>query len=253
MEARLDFFDPNAGTSRLFAMGGAGHLALNVILLGLVVLAIVFRGALERVRENRRLMVGAALVVLLAEATSYALKFIYPFEPGYERIPLHLCSTLKIALAVLVLLRREDLLKFISLWAIASGFISFANLNLEGQSFDKFMFWHYLVGHYYLFLLPLLYFLTGAFRYDLRYFARSAVGLFLWSLVILVVDWAFDANFMYFGPHNTTAVPFVPDQCMVWPFGYVSFVIVGVILLSAIFGLLRLGQRWMDRSRAHGF
>jgi hypothetical integral membrane protein (TIGR02206 family) len=238
----MRFFDPNVAGSTLFKMCGVGHAALVVLLFGLLGVLIAFRKELPRLRHNRGFMAGTAGFILTVEAMSYLFKFIYPFSPAWERLPLHLCATLKIAFAICVLLERYDLAKYISLWAIGAGLISFVNLNLGGASFANFAFWHYVVGHLYLFLMPLFLFLTGDFRYDFPYHARSLAGLGGWSLLVFFVNRIFDTNYMYSGPHNHIAVPFLPDAMMVWPFNYVSYVSIAMVLLNVVYVVLRLFQ-----------
>ncbi len=238
----MNFFDPNAGHRDLFEIGGPGHLTLLALIFALLGVMVAFRGALPGLRRRRAFMAGTAAGILTLEALSYAFKFIYPFAPAWERLPLHLCASLKIAFALCVLFERYDLAKYISVWAIGAGLISFVNLNLEGGSFGNFAFWHYVFGHLYLFLMPIFLFLTGDFRYDLRYHLRSLAGLAGWSLLVFLLNWAFDTNYMYSGPHNHTAVPFIPPAMMVWPFNYVSYVVTAMVLLNAIYALLRLFQ-----------
>lgn len=235
----MGFFDPNAGTSELFAMGGAGHAVLALSLFGLLAVLVAFKKRLPSLRANRPFMAGTAALVLVLEAMSYLFKFVLPYTgPGYERLPLHMCAALKILVATFILLERYDLVKFVGIWSIGAGFISFANLNLNGGSFGQFNFWHYVIGHYYLFLAPLFLFLTGDLRYDHRYHARSILGIFLWSVATFFVNWIFDSNYMYSGPHNDTSVPFVPAQLMVWPFNFFSYVVTGLLLLNLIYAIL---------------
>jgi uncharacterized membrane protein YwaF len=75
------------------------------------------------------------------------------------------------------------------------------------------------------------------------------LGLFLWSFAIFLVNWAFGTNYMYSGPHNTTEVPFIPARFMAWPFNYVSYVLVALVLLSLVFFILRLCQREPESAR----
>lgn len=246
----MRFFEPNTGASELFKMGGTGHLALLALAAALLALLFAFRKELWRLRRCRPFMAGTAAFVLSSEAVSSGLQFFYPFPHAWERIPLHLCASLKIAVAVLVLLERYDLVKFIAVWAIGAGFISFANLNLNGESFGNFMFWHYLWGHLYLLLTPVMLFLAGEFHYEHRYHAKSMLGLFVWSLVIFFADWALDANWMYMGPHNDTAVPFVPDRFMAWPFNYVSYVVTALVILNLIYAVLYASQRRSEKREA---
>ncbi len=251
----MEFFEPNTGASQLFRMGGPGHLALVGLMLALLAAMIGLRGHLWRLRRSRGFMAGTAAFVLASEAVASGLQFVYPFPYSWERIPLHLCASLKIAVALLVLFERYDLLKPVSTWAIGAGFISFANLNLNGESFGNFMFWHYLWGHLYLLLTPVLLFLAGDIRLEHRAHARSLVGLFLWSLVVFFANWALDANWMYTGPHNDTKVPFIPERFMVWPFNYVSYVLVALVLLNLVYAVLwscqgRIGAAAATRAAA---
>ncbi len=247
----MRFFDPNGNAgSTLFEMGSSGHLALLALAFGLLALMILYRRDLPKLRNDRRFMVGTAGFILTLEALSYLFKFIYPFSPHWERLPLHLCASMKIAFALCVLFERWDLAKYLSVWAIGAGFISFANLNLEGGSFSNFGFWHYVLGHLYIMLMPVFLFLTGDYRYDLKSHLVSCAGGGSWSFVVFLINWAFDTNYMYSGPHNTVAVPFVPDAMMVWPFNYVSYVLTALVLLNVIWGLLVYFQGRGERQAA---
>lgn len=239
----MNFFDPNAHSTQLFAMGSQGHLALVLLLFGLVAALLLARRSLQPLRESRAFMAGGAAFILSLELISDALKFIYPCEPAFERIPLHLCATLKVAVAVMILIKREDLVKYVSIASIGCGFISFVNLNLAGESFGNFEFWHYVFGHLYLVLAPTFLFLTGEVRYGSKHHFRSMFGLFVWSVIIFFVNWAFDTNYMYTGPHNETAVPFIPARLMEWPLNYTSYVAVGFVLLNSVYAMVKFGQR----------
>jgi hypothetical integral membrane protein (TIGR02206 family) len=241
-----DFFDPNSHSSALFSMGGAGHLVLALMLLGVLAAMTLFRKELWRLRASRAFMAGTAGVVLSFELLATLFTFIYPCEPAL-RIPLHLCASLKIVIAILVLLERYDLVKYVAVTAIGCGFISFANLNMGGGSFENFGFWHYVVGHLYLFALPLFLFLTGEHRFDLPHHVRAMGGLFTWSLIIFFVNWAFDTNYMYSGPHNETVVALIPARLMEWPGNYGCYLAVGFVLLNSVYALLTFTQRRMNR------
>ncbi len=238
----LEFFDPNVHGSRLFAMGGAGHVALNLGLVLLLVSLVVFRRQLPRLRQSRPFMAGSAGFVLGLEVLSYALKLACPTSPTWELLPLQLCSSLKIVITLLILFERYDLVRYFAVLAIGCGFISFANLNLHGESFGNFAFWHYAIGHYYLFAAPLFLFLCGEVRFELQTHLRMKLGLAVWSFTVFLVNWAFDTNYMYTGPHNDTVVPFLPPAMMRWPFNYVSYVLIAFVLLNVTYVVLRSVQ-----------
>lgn len=247
----MSFFDPNqVEPSAAFAMGSVGHLALTVLLLVLLAVMVAFRKQLKPLRASRAFMAGSAGFVLGLETLSYVLKLVYPCHPAYERLPLHLCASLKIAITLLVLFEKYDWVKYLSVLGIGCGFISFVNLNLGGESFGNFMFWHYAIGHYYLFLAPVFLFLTGDTRYELKTHLRMCVGLAAWSFTVFLANWVFDTNYMYTGPHNTVVVPFLPDGLMAWPMNYVSYVGIAFIILNGVYLLLRSVQARMDRGSA---
>ena len=60
------------------------------------------------------------------------------------------------------------------------------------------------------------------------------------------MNWGFDTNYMYTGPHNQTVVAFMPESLMVWPLNYVSYVVVALALLSLIFAILWIAQGRRD-------
>ena len=240
----LDFFDPAVHSpSALFAMGGVGHIALNLGLVLLLATMVVFRRQLPALRQRRTFMAGTAGLVLGLEVLSYVFKLAYPGTPAFELLPLQLCSSLKIAITLLIVFERYELVRYLSVLAIGCGFISFANLNLHGESFGNFTLWHYSIGHYYLFAAPLFLFLCGEHHFDLRVHLKMCAGLALWSFTLFVVNWALDTNYMYTGPHNDTVVPFLPASMMRWPFNYVSYVMIAFVLLNVTYGILRLAQQ----------
>jgi hypothetical integral membrane protein (TIGR02206 family) len=237
------FFDPRLHSSERFALGSAGHLALIAAMFGLLGLLVFFRRELAPLRGRRGLMAGAAAFVLGLELLSYALKFAYDVQPAWERAPLQLCSSLKLVITALILFGRTDRVRHLSVLAMGCGFISFVNLNLGGEGFGNFAFWHYVIGHLYLFLLPAFLFLTGGLKYELKTHLQMCLGLLAWSLTVFFINWGLDTNYMYSGPHNEVRVPFLPDVMMQWPMNYVSYVLIALVLLNGTFGLLRLSQR----------
>lgn len=243
----MNFFDPNLHPSTLFEMGGLGHGALMLMLFALLGVLIVFRKQMPKLRDHRAFMAGSAAFVLGLETISYVFKFTYPITETFERLPLQLCSSLKIIICVLILARRYDLVKYVSTLAIGCGFISFVNLNLGGESFGNFTFWHYVIGHCYLFLAPVLLFLAGETRYEPQTHRNLLVGIGVWSFVIFLANWAFDTNWMYSGPHNTVEVPFLPSWMMQWPMNYVSYVLIAAVMLNGTYAMMRFCQARMDR------
>jgi hypothetical integral membrane protein (TIGR02206 family) len=228
-------------------MYGPGHLIALLIMVAFVPLMAWQKGAVIALRRSRRFMVGFSVVILTVELITYVAKFIYKYEPFYERLPFHLCAGLSLLLPILVLLERYDVIKFVALWSVAAGLISLLNLGVTHNSMSTLAFYHYFLRHYYLFLFPIFLFIAGEYEFQYRYALMSMGALLVVTAVIFFVDWAFNANFFYIGKDNDMAVPFLPDRLMEWPFVFPSFVGVGLIMLHGIFGSFALAQRRRTR------
>jgi uncharacterized membrane protein YwaF len=187
-------------------------------------------------------MVGFSVFMLVIEAIQYTLRFVYRYEPFFERLPFHLCASLALLLPILVLFERYDIIRFLAPWPIASGLISFINLGTTYQGPATFYFYHYVIRHAYLLLFPIFLFIAGEFEVKYREFAKSMAALLGYSAIIFLVNWAFTVNYLYIGPNNDLAVPFLPDSWLEWPYIYPSFIGVGLILFHGIYGSLALAQ-----------
>jgi uncharacterized membrane protein YwaF len=246
----LDFLNPAVTTPHSpFEMGTLGQLSLIALLFVQLGALIAFRRQLPKLRQNRAFMAGTAGFVLGLEVLSYALKLIVPTAPAWEILPFQLCSSLKIVVTILVLLEQYQAIRYFAVLAIGCGFISFANLNMHGESFGNFAFWHYVIGHDYLFVLPIFLYAGGEYRADKLSHSVMCKGLAAWSFTIFLVNWVFDTNYMYTGPHNDVTVPFVPESWMRWPMNYVTYVLIALVMLNVIWGVVMLAQRAQRSSR----
>jgi hypothetical integral membrane protein (TIGR02206 family) len=231
----IGFFNPGHRPFEIFPMYGTGHLILLVVLIAFIPLMVWQKDLLRRLRHNRRFMVTLSWFILIGEAQSYVVKFIYGYQPFFERLPFHLCGTMAILLPILVLTERYDIIRFFAGWSIACGLISFLNLGTTHNGPESFSFYQYLWKHYYLFLFPIFLFIAGEFEIKYREYAKSMAALVVYSGIMFLVNWAFTTNYLYIGPNNDLAVPFLPDNLLVWPMIYPSFIAVGLILFHIIY------------------
>jgi hypothetical integral membrane protein (TIGR02206 family) len=172
--------------------------------------------------------------------------WIFDVGPVWERFPLHLCGSLSLLMPVLILTKSYNWLRFFGYWSISAGFISYVNPSFGHTEIVSFDFLHYLVRHYFLFLIPI--FLQIGYRFKLTYrgFLVSMGSLAAYAFVIFLFDWATGANFMYLGQENPLEVPFLPNSFTAWPWVYPSFVGVGIVLLHLAF----LSLRWVQRGNS---
>jgi len=245
------FFDPTPQPSEVFPMYGLGHAILLLIMALLVALLAVYRKQATALRHNRRFMVGLSWFIIGGEIVNYSIRFAYRFEPFFERLPFHLCGTLAFLIPILVLFERYDALRFFAGWSVAAGLISFLNLGMTHYRADNWYFYNYVVRHYYLFLFPIFLFVAGEFELRYREYVKSMAALVGYSGLIFLVNWALNVNYLYIGPDNDMAVPFLPDAWLVWPYIYPSFILVGLVLFHLIFAGFGLAQI-RRRSRGAG-
>ena len=242
------FFDPSPRPVELFPMYGTGHLIALVIMLAFIPLMAWQRERVTALRHNRRFMVGLSLLVLAGEVQEYTMMLVHGYEPAYELFPFHLCGMLALALPILVLVKRYDILRFIASWSVAAGLISLLNLGITHNGPGQLTFYHYFWKHYYLFLFPIFLFIAGEFEVRYRDYGKSMAGLVGLSAVIFLANWAFGTNYMYIGQNNEMSVPFMPDSFMVWPAVYPSFIVVGLVLFHIIFAGFKAAQ-WVRHRR----
>lgn len=242
----IRFFDPAHAAQEVFPMYELGHFILIAVMILLIPLMVWQKDRLAKLRRNRSFMVALSWFIIGGEIVGYILKFVYGFQPMYERFPFHLCGSMALLIPTLVLLNRFDIVRFFAGWSVACGVISFLNLGMTYQGPDTFYFYHYLWKHYYLFAFPIFLFITGEFEFNYRDWAKSMAALIVYSGLIFLVNWALDTNYLYIGPNNELAVPFLPDSFLDWPAIWPSFIGVGLVLFHIIFAGFALAQ-WRRR------
>ena len=238
-----DFFDLTESSEVQIPMYGLTHM---ITVIGMILLLLLVLSNKERIKKlvsNKRLMTGFLIIYLLLEALYWSLIWGYRIEPLYERFPLHLCGSLSIVMAVLILLRKKNLVRFFSYWSICAGFISYANPGFVFYNPGGWEFIHYLLRHYFLFLSPIILQIGWGFRHHYREFVLSMATLTGYALLIFLLDWAIGANYMHLGQHNPLEIPFLPASFTVWPWSYPSFVAVGIILFHLAYLSFKLLEK----------
>jgi hypothetical integral membrane protein (TIGR02206 family) len=235
------FFDPTEYPDIQIPMYGTIHLITMLVMLVLILVLFWKKDVVKRLVNNRRFMVRFITLYLGIELFYWILIWAYRVEPMFERFPLHLCATLSLLMPILILKERYDYLRFFSYWSISAGFISFANPGFVFEAPWSFAFIHYLVSHYFLFLIPIILQIGRDYIHHYREFTISWASLGGWAFVIFLLDWVTGANYMHLGQHNPLEIPFLPASFTVWPWSYPSFVGVGIILLHlAYFSFKRM-------------
>jgi len=237
------FFDPTDHSEVIIPMYGTIHFITLGAALLLIMFILLRRDAIKRYVNNRRFMVRLITAFLIIEVSYWALQWIYRVEPAYERFPLHLCASLAALLPVLFLLKKMRALLFFSYWALAAGFISFANPGFGFVEPWSYGFIHYLARHYFIFLIPLVFQVGMEFRHKYRDFLISIGTLAAYAGLIFLLDWATGANYLHLGQHNPLEIPFLPKSWTAWPWSYPSFVAVGAVLLHLSYLLLKRMER----------
>jgi hypothetical integral membrane protein (TIGR02206 family) len=242
-----EFFDPTELSEVQIPMYGSIHLLTVLGMLILLALVLWRREAVKRLVNNKRLFHRVMYAYLAVEIVYWSLGWIYRIEPFYERFPLHLCATLSVIMPIVILTDKRSLGLFFSYWSLCAGFISYANPGFVFTELASFGFIHYLIRHYFLFIIPLVLQIGWEFKHTYRGFVRSAVALILWAFVIFLVDWATGANYMHLGPNNPLEIPFLPASFTAWPWSYPSFVAVGIVLFHLAFISFKGMERKKDR------
>jgi len=239
-----DFFDLTEHSEVQIPMYGRTHLITVIVMVLLLFLVLWQKKGVKKLLSNRRLVNTFLIAYLALEGFYWSLIWGYRIEPLYERFPLHLCGSMSIVMAALILARKYNAVRFFSYWSVCAGFISFANPGFVFYTPGGWGFIHYLIRHYFLFLAPIMVQIAWGFKHTYREFIISASTLIGYAFLIFLVDWATGANYMHLGQHNPLEIPFLPASLTVWPWTYPSFVGVGLVL----FHFAYLGFKGLEKN-----
>lgn len=237
-----NFFDPNEYAEVLIPMYGTIHLITFGILLSFIPLLIWQKDWIKNRVANRKFMITLIWFFLATEALYWILMWYFRYEPYYDRFPFNLCGTLSLILPILVLANRFDGVRYFTFWAVGAGFISFINPGFIHDKPLSFVFFSYLVRHYFLFVFPIFVFIGKGYSFKYSMFLKSMAGLIGYSFLIFIANWILGTNYLHLGKNNPLPVPFLPDQLTIWPWTYPSFVVVGILLFHIIFLVFYLSR-----------
>ena len=237
-----EFFNVAGHDYEVMPMYGLVHLLTFLGLVALVLMTIWNKSLVRKWFNNQRIVVFVMVTFLVTEVFYWILTWSYLIDPWYERFPLHLCGSLSILMPILVMKRKKNSFRFFSYWSICAGFISFVNPSFIYHEVWSWGFIHYLMRHYFVFLLPLIFTIAWDIKHDYRIFWKSIGVLFVWASIIFLVDWGLQANWLHLGPVNTLEIPFLPKSFTEWPWVLPSFTAVGIILFHLAF----LGMRALE-------
>lgn len=238
-----EFFDPTEFADVRIPMYGRIHLITVIGMLILLWLLLWQKEKIKKLVANKKLFHRILFIYIVVELSYWSLQWIYSVQPAYERFPLHLCGTLSVLMPILILLQKKSLAQFFSYWAICAGFIAFANPGFVFTEPGSFGFIHYLIRHYFVFLIPIVLQIGWGFKHTYKGFIQSVGGLLVWSFLIFLLDWATGANYMHLGQNNPLEIPFLPASFTVWPWSYPSFVGVGIVLFHLAYLSFRLLEK----------
>jgi len=226
-----NFFNPNEQADILIPMYGWIHLIVFLVVFTLIPIMVWRKKEVKKLCANRRFMVRFMLSFMAVDLLYWVLVWSFSYEPMYERFPFHLCATMALLLPILILSKSYNGIRFFTFWAVAAGFISFVNPGFIHDDPFSFAFIHYLIRHYFIFLLPVFIFIGTGYSLRYRNFIKSSAWLLLYACFIFLVNWATGANYLHLGRNNPLAIPFLPDNLSVWPWTLPSFIVVGFVLL----------------------
>lgn len=212
-------------------MYGFIHMIALFVMLGLVPLMIWKRQAVKRLAASERFMKTFLFTYMSIDLLYWIFIWAFQVEPRFERFPLHLCASLSLLMPILLLTKKSNAYRFLSYWSVCAGFISLVNPSFVYDAPWSFAFMHYLMRHYFLFLMPIFVLIGRGYNIYYKEFLKSLASLAFYSFFIFLLDWATGANYMHLGPNNPLEIPFLPKSFTAWPYSYPSFVAVGIVLL----------------------
>lgn len=226
-----NFFDPTEYEEVFNPMYGRVHLVTLTLLLLTIPLMIWQKDRIVKMVANCRFMVIWMISYMVIDYIYWISMWVFKVQPLFERFPLHLCASMSVLLPLLVLFKQSKALSFFTGWSICAGFISFINPSFIHDPLWSFGFIHYIIRHFFIFLMPIFLFIGKQTELKSSTYLKSVITLAVYACLIFLLDWATGANYMHLGQNNPLEIPFLPERFTQWPLTLPTFIAVGLILL----------------------
>lgn len=226
-----------------FVMMSAPHVAA---LLGLVLLNVgLSRFSRSSETVKRRIRIGLVAVLW----TNEVIWHIWLMHSGtwdlQHALPLELCSIF-VWVGGAMLLTRSRMLYDIAYFLGAAGALqALATPNIGMYGFPHYRYWAFFISHG-LIVTTVAWMTYGeGFRPTWRSFVRSVVVGAALMLVVLGIDLAIGANYMFLGHKPDTAS--LLDALPAWPYYLPWLLVVGVVMFAVMYAPWEIADRLRAR------
>lgn len=200
-----------------FEMLSIQHLVAILFFISSIVVMIIFRNKISP-KLDLYLRRSAAVMMLSFQLTFY-IWTIAKGDLSLELLPFGICTTSMYFTSYALWTKSEKVFQFIFPWVMTGALISLVVADLH-YAFPHFRYIHYF-GNHGMFLVGNLYFLIVVkYRFTYRNLMKSGLIIFIYSVVMIPINYLLDTNHLFLRELPSAAVPLYSWMGNIWVIGF---------------------------------
>jgi len=228
-----------------FVIFGGPHLVV-LVLLALINLSLIrFKKGLKP--QSRTLFrYGLAVLLLVNEASWHWWNWSVGKWNIQEMLPLHICSVLVFASAVMLITRNYAIYEFAYFMGIGAAIQAVMTPDLGIYGFPHYRFFQTFISHGGIITAAVYMTIVEGYRPTWKSLVRVAVWLNIYMLVVTGINFLIGSNYMF--TLHKPATPSLLDVLGPWPWYLLSLEIIGLVVCLLLYLPFALKDRRLPSS-----
>ncbi len=232
------------------------HIISLIIIIAIYIIVPLIMSKQSKSAKNS-FRIGLGIFMLFNYAIHQVWHYIVnPPEVATEilgRLPMHLCAISSILIAIVLITNNYRLFEIAYFWAIGGGLISILTPD-TAYAFPHFEFIQTQIHHSFLILAAIYMSVVMKHRITFRSYAKSALALNIYLIVILLFNFTYGTNYMYINetPDFYTFAHDLEQIFGSWPNYLIGFELTGWVIYGIAyipFGIINYRQSEDKRRR----
>jgi hypothetical integral membrane protein (TIGR02206 family) len=139
---------------------------------------------------------------------------VHYWSHGMFSVPLHVCSFGAMFSIALLITNSKKVFDFVFFIGVFGGLAALFVPNSLGYTYYNMRYYHYILIHMMIVIVPIYYYKAYEFRVTLRSVYKTVLFLLLLSPLIITVNETFDRNYMFVGEKPRVIASLLPE----WPY-----------------------------------
>jgi len=212
------------------------HYLLMILAILSVVGTLMLADKLKAYKHEKRIRIGFA-IWLFALELSYHLHYWFF---GMFSVPLHICSFGVFLSIILLLTDNKKVFEILFFVGIFGGLLALFIPNTLGYTFYNMRYYHFIVLHMSITIVPIYYYKAYGFRIKLSSIYKTFGYFILVSPLVIYVNYIKDKNYMFIGDKPDIIAHLLPE----WPYYIIVFAVLAFIMFHILFFISNLFNKF---------